>query len=136
MQFSRFFCLLVVVGLVLVYNNGVDAKKHKEQKPKGTIECNLCHFIVQEVDNWLDANETESWIIRQVNKVCNTTLFRDHSKVCDAIVDYGVEEFIEFIETHETPDEVCGPDQLNLCPSQRQLLEKLNKLQKLYKQNK
>jgi len=86
---------------------------------KGTIECDLCHFVVQEVETWLSQNQTQTFIIKQIDRLCNTDLFKNNAKVCEAILTFGVEEFIAFIEQAETPENVCGPDQLNLCSNKR-----------------
>eukprot|EP01119_Soliformovum_irregulare_P026127 TRINITY_DN986_c0_g1_i1.p2 TRINITY_DN986_c0_g1~~TRINITY_DN986_c0_g1_i1.p2 ORF type:complete len:107 (-),score=25.86 TRINITY_DN986_c0_g1_i1:47-367(-) len=84
-------------------------------EPQGAIECDLCKFIVQEVDDALARNSTQEAIILEIGKTCTLSIFKNHAAVCKSILDYGILETIKFIETNETPDNVCGQHQLNLC---------------------
>jgi len=85
--------------------------------PEDTIECDLCHFIVGEVTNYLEQNKTQTFIIKEIVRVCSTELFKDYAQVCESIIEFGVQEFILFIQTEETPTNVCGPLKLDLCSS-------------------
>jgi len=108
--------LLVLLCCVVALSTFISSKP-KTSLVAGTIECDLCHFVVKEIDGWLAENQTEVFIINEVDKMCNTDLFKNHAKVCEAIVAYGVDELIAFVEESETPENACGPDQLNLCSS-------------------
>jgi len=110
----KFIALFIFCSVALVCN--VECAPSKP-RAGGMVECNLCHWLAGQVESWLEDQKTEDWIINEIDVVCNTTIFVNYSKVCEAIVQFGVDEFVQFIENTETPEEVCGPDQLDLCSS-------------------
>lgn len=73
--------LLVIVGL-LAFQVG-NAKG-------GAIECELCHFIVKEIDSLLESHAVHSFIEKEVNKTCNLAIFQKYSSVVRPIRAYVI----------------------------------------------
>jgi len=114
------FVLLVLFCVAVSLSEGHFLKKDV----KGTIDCDLCKFIVNDIDNLLQANRTINFIEKEINRVCETDLFKKHAQVCDSILDYGVVQLIHFISVEETPETVCTT-QLKLCTSPKGTHKKL-----------
>jgi hypothetical protein len=65
--------------------------------PDATIECDLCHFIVKEVDSWLAENKTEQFILHEISKICDSSLFQKHSKVVSYKIFFNIEDSLTIL---------------------------------------
>jgi len=90
-------------------------------------DCAICQQIVSFVENWVENNSSIADIEQYLEIVC--TLAPDTwQQPCDALVDYGVEEVIEWIQENENATTLCS--QLNLCSSPKKLSAPLRKAPK------
>jgi len=99
--------------------------------PVQAQQCAICEQIVSFVENWVANNESVSTIEKYLEIIC--TLAPDSwQQACDALVDYGVEEAIQWIIENENSTELCS--QLELCGTQPvRKLGKISGFQKLKK---
>eukprot|EP01113_Clastostelium_recurvatum_P010694 TRINITY_DN15353_c0_g2_i3.p2 TRINITY_DN15353_c0_g2~~TRINITY_DN15353_c0_g2_i3.p2 ORF type:complete len:159 (-),score=58.10 TRINITY_DN15353_c0_g2_i3:84-515(-) len=82
--------------------------------PPVSIECELCHVIVQVVEGWIEANKTEDAIQKDLQAFCN--FFTRQSKTtCSNIAEKDTHAIIEWIKTKEDPYEACSKSQLGYC---------------------
>jgi len=84
--------------------------------PAASQQCQICEQIVTFLENWIENNATSTAIEQYLEIVC--TLAPDTwQQPCDAIVDYGVEEAIQWIQENENATSLCA--QLELCSSKK-----------------
>jgi len=85
-----------------------------EETAKPTAgECNACQGLLVAIENWLEANSTETVIANDLlNVVC--PLVPALETTCDQIFKFGVPTAITWLETSEDPATVCT--QLGVCP--------------------
>lgn len=75
--------------------------------------CSICKLLVSTIDMWLKENATVQQIEQRLESICNL-LGKTVAPMCDALVEAGVPEVINWIETHEDPHTVCYV-QLKFC---------------------
>jgi saposin len=80
---------------------------------KAQGECDICQTVVQLIEGWVENNATVSQIEQYLDGICN--LIPSYGAICQAIVNQGIPEIIQFIEQNETPQQICT--QLGLCSS-------------------
>jgi len=86
------------------------------------LECQACGAAIQFVEHWLGQNQTEAWIVHELDDtVCKFIPYIQST--CDAIAASGVPKLISWIEAHENPTVVC--QQLKVCPSNAAMLLRL-----------
>jgi len=75
-------------------------------------DCAICQQIVSFLENWIENNSSVATVEQYLEIVC--TLAPDTwQQPCDALVDYGVEEAIQWIQENENATTLCS--QINLC---------------------
>jgi len=77
-------------------------------KPKAVKQSNVCgdcEEVIGYIENWLNNTENSYEVVVAVEVVC--TFMPEWETTCDYIVEYGVDDLIDFIETEEQPDAVC-----------------------------
>jgi predicted component of type VI protein secretion system len=80
--------------------------------PVKSQNCVICEEIVDFIENWMESNASVNTIEQYLEIVC--TLAPDTwQQPCDALLDYGVEEAIQWIEENENASSLCS--QLQLC---------------------
>jgi len=85
----------------------------------GSLDCTLCTFLVTEIEDALGDGTTVTWIESHViNATCSLAIFLKYNTVCNTILDYGLIEFIKYVETYQTAEVVCGSTEFNFCSSQ------------------
>jgi len=92
-------------------------------KPQDT-NCDLCTYVVGLVENWLESNDTISTVVARLETFCS--FVPGFEQVCDQIVEYGVHEFVAYIENNEQPTTVCT--QLGLCKSKKSCQKSMTSL--------
>lgn len=80
---------------------------------KAQGECDICQTVVQLIEGWVESNATVSQIEQYLDGICN--LIPSYGAICQAIVNQGIPEIIQYIEQNETPQQICT--QLGLCSS-------------------
>jgi len=83
----------------------------KDAKIRQTAECDTCEEAIGYIDNWLSNSNDQQEVITAVEVIC--TYFPEWSATCDAIVQAGVPQVINWILTNENATVVCT--QLTLC---------------------
>jgi len=77
-----------------------------------SVECSLCKFIVQYVDNVVQNNKSEAAIEAALEKVCTILPHALNSSCVKFVEDYGP-ILVQLIEKYGTPDLVC--DAIKFC---------------------
>jgi len=92
--------------------------------PVASQQCQICEQIVTFIENWIENNESITAIEQYLEIVC--TLAPDTwQQPCDALVDYGIEEAIQWLEENENATALCS--QLELCSSKAKTSKLLSK---------
>ena len=94
---------------VLTYRQAMKAK---------SIGCDICTWIVTEIDKIILDNTTMDEIIVQVEKLCSSldNYFPGAGQTCNALVEMYLPQIIEqLVENQLSPEKVCGV--LTLCPA-------------------
>jgi saposin len=88
-------------------------KVHKPKpKPKSRDEnCFLCETVIETIEDWVESNATEQQIEANLEALC--ALVPGFEAQCDAIVQQGVPQVVQWIQKNESPTQVC--DQLGFC---------------------
>jgi len=79
--------------------------------------CTACTFVTQQVENYLEANHTESEILVFLEKDCDVLGVIDKKLVaaCQAVVEQYGPTIIQMLINKESPDTICT--QIGLCNS-------------------
>jgi saposin len=77
--------------------------------------CTMCELVVTYVQAYLNNNQTEAQIVKELEQFCQMV----GSAQCKAMVDQYIPQIIEYIEKDYTPQEVCT--QLGLCISAKKV---------------
>jgi saposin len=86
------------------------------KKPKD-INCDMCTYVIQSMESWLEQNATVQQIEQNLETLC--ALIPGFTAQCDAIVLQEVPQIIQWIEQNESPNDICT--QLGFCNSTRRL---------------
>ena len=70
-----------------------------------SAECDVCKLVVDGIEYFIEDKHTEEEVIAYLEALCG--MFQ-HVEVCDKIVEYGVEEFIELIKSQYGAAVVCN----------------------------
>jgi len=84
-----------------------------ETTSNNNYECALCMIIVNTLEHWIEENVPRDKIKEKFEQVCS--LIPSFEKQCDAIMEQGLDEFLDWIEEEENPKVVCR--QMNFCDS-------------------
>jgi len=84
--------------------------------PAAAQDCAICQQIVSFMENWIQNNASIATIEQYVEIVC-TLAPESWQQPCDALVDYGVEEAVQFIEQNGNATQLCG--EIGLCSSMK-----------------
>nr|XP_004656049.1 proactivator polypeptide-like 1 [Jaculus jaculus] len=93
---------------------GLSRKKSEIQMQSG-LTCEVCLSVIQELDQWLETNSTETMISHALERVCSimpTSLVQQ----CITLVDTYSPSLVQFV-TRVTPDQVCQT--IRLCNNRR-----------------
>jgi len=80
-------------------------------------KCSECELLVSMVEKWLEENSTEAQIIAYLESLCKHV--PGYEQICDQIMVYGVDWFVNYIMNNENPDAVCK--QLHMCVSEMKM---------------
>ena len=82
---------------------------------ENNIECSLCKWSTHEIENFLSSNFTETKVESSLTTACSY-LPEKYQKLCDTTIVPLVPQIIEYLDSHETPDAICG--QLHFCSAE------------------
>merc|ERR1712209_49831 len=95
-----------------------DQHQHKnEGNTHWSIGCDICTFVVTEIDKILVAAETEQAAIDAIEQLCAQldSIFPGATASCNALVETYLPQIIEGLVNNQlSPASVCGT--LTLCP--------------------
>jgi len=77
--------------------------------------CSMCELVVTYVQAYLNNNQTEAEIVKELEQFCQMI----GSAQCKALVDQYIPQIIEYIEKDYTPQQVCT--QIGLCTSSKKV---------------
>jgi len=83
----------------------------------GNTRCDICKWIVEQVERELKTNNSEQQIINNVSKQCSIFILHSAVTECQTLVKQFVPKIIIALENKETPDVICKD--LNLCKKNR-----------------
>merc|ERR1711997_343703 len=89
---------------------------YKQALKAKSIQCDLCTFVITELDQLLVADSTEAQIIEQVEKLCTALdgVFAGAGASCNALVEPYLPQIIEGLVNNQlSPSAVCSA--LTLC---------------------
>jgi len=98
---------IIVLILALV---AFQAVKAEDLAPQNTA-CDACQYVVGLVENYIDANYTVDQITNFLEQWCDYV--PQFAQICDQVVQYGIQDFIAYVETNEDPSTFCK--QVQLC---------------------
>jgi len=75
--------------------------------------CFMCETLVQAIEGWLNDSATVQQIEQSLEQLC--ALIPGFQATCDAIVEQGVPQIIQWLEQNESPQQICV--QLGMCTS-------------------
>lgn len=73
--------------------------------------CSECEEVVQLVEGYLLNNSTLTQVEQALDAICQYV--QGYEAVCEKLIDYGLQEAIQFIKENESPQTLCG--QIGLC---------------------
>jgi saposin len=76
------------------------------------VTCEVCQFILGEIEKYIQANSTEQQVTAVVEKIC-TVLPKAYTGVCKAFIDQYSKQIIEALVGKYPPKQVC--QQIGLC---------------------
>lgn len=74
--------LLVVVTLLAF--QVVDARK-PETRTDDSMQCQLCKFIVQEIETLLESDAAHAFIEKEINRTCSLAIFQKYEELVSSI---------------------------------------------------
>jgi len=80
----------------------------------GDVKCSLCQLIVTYVEDFVEKNQSEAFIVKELEKLC-AALPGAFRQPCDQIVDQYAPQLIHWLIKKENPDAFCSS--VKLCPS-------------------
>jgi hypothetical protein len=84
-------------------------------RPESTLNlgagCNICKYVVGLVEEWLAQPTTVAEVTGYVKSMCTHVGGLD--AMCEQVVEFGVAEFVQYVETNELPATFC--EQVHLC---------------------
>ena len=114
---------LIVLLAGLCMASAIPAKKvspvmtYKQAMRAKSIGCDICTFVVTEIDKILVAAETEQAAIDAIEQLCAQldSIFPGATASCNALVETYLPQIIEGLVNNQlSPASVCGT--LTLCP--------------------
>lgn len=94
----------------------VSPRKKSEIQMKSGLTCELCLEVVQELDQWLESNSTETMISHTLKRVCSK-MPAPIVQQCVTLVDTYSPSLVQLVAS-VAPEKVCKA--IRLCRSQRQ----------------
>jgi len=82
---------------------------------KPEADCDICQTLVQAIEGWMEQNQTETQIEADLDTVCKYMTIWD--SVCETMVNTGVPQIVQWIETNEDPNVVCS--QIGICAAKK-----------------
>ena len=118
----KFFTAFLFAGLVVAASSASVTPKmsYKQALRAKSIGCDVCTFIVTEIDKLLAADSTIDTIVEQVEKLCGSLegIFPGSGSACNSLVESYLPQIIEgLVDNQLSPSSVCGL--LTLCPAAR-----------------
>jgi len=110
--FVLFFCT----------NAKVPIRKETKLSSTESIKCSLCHIITTYVEDFVAKNQSQAFIIKELDNLCNA-LPVSFRPPCQQIVDDYAPKLIKWILNKENPDAFCLS--VHLCDSTDVELPKL-----------
>ena len=104
MKATLFLLAICLASPLLVYS-----------QEENNIECSLCRWSTSEIENFLSSNFTETKVESSLATACSY-LPEKYERLCDTTIIPLVPQIIEYLNSHETPDAICG--QLHFCPTE------------------
>ncbi|XP_037386321.1 proactivator polypeptide-like 1 [Talpa occidentalis] len=101
--------------------NGVPSLELASPRRRGEVQmqagltCEVCLEVVQQLEQWLDTNSTETMISHALERVCNAMPIQIAHQ-CVTLVDRYSPSLVEFV-TRVSPEQVCTA--VKLCGSRR-----------------
>jgi len=80
----------------------------------GDVKCSLCQLIVTYVEDFVEKNQSEAFIIKELEHLC-AALPGAFRQPCDQIVEQYAPQLIHWLIKKENPDAFCSS--VKLCPS-------------------
>lgn len=93
----------------------VSPRKKSEVQMQAGLTCEVCLQVIQELDQWLESNSTETLISRALERVCSV-MPKAIEQQCVTLVDAYGPSLVHLV-TRITPEKVC--DTIRLCGSRR-----------------
>ncbi|XP_058402649.1 proactivator polypeptide-like 1 [Diceros bicornis minor] len=93
----------------------VSPRKKSVVQMKASLTCEVCLEVVQELDQWLESNSTETMISHALERVCSTTP-ASLVQQCVTLVDTYSPSLVQLV-ARVTPEKVCKA--IRLCGSRR-----------------
>ena len=113
--------VLLLAGLAMTSAVSTSPKMAYSQMLKAkSIQCDICTFIVTEIDKLLVDDSNIDAIIVEVEKLCSSIdgVFPGAGASCNALVETYLPQIIEGLVNNQlSPASVCGA--LTLCPAKK-----------------
>jgi len=81
------------------------------EKQLGGLVCDECHAVVNTIEVWLDNTNNQDEVITAIEVIC--TGFSEWDATCDSMIEAGIPEVVNWIDTNENSTVVC--QQLGSC---------------------
>jgi len=92
--------------------------KNSTVEVTSSAECEICQFVVGEIENDLKSNKTVDEIVKRLESICNYT--RDFKTECNDVVTNYVPDIINRLINGDDPQQVC--DHVKLCTNVTRLV--------------
>jgi len=99
------------IKFIIKYIQNLDSKQTCEyiyicNSKTRDIKCSYCKFIISELINYINNNHNIDEIKKFIISICNNTTYK-YSNVCINILNYELDEFIEFLKLANNPEYIC-----------------------------
>jgi len=86
--------------------NAISVRKDTILPLSQSIKCSICHILVTYVEEFIQRNQSEAFIIRELNNLCKA-LPSGFGPACTQIVSEYAPKIISWIVNKEDPDKFC-----------------------------
>ena len=91
-----------------------DTQETTQNDYNGGVECGLCLWGTEKIEDYLEANYTETKLENEMTALCND-IPGQFGELCQQLIVPNIPVIIEKMEEKETPDTIC--QQLHACDS-------------------
>jgi len=82
---------------------------------KGPVVCDGCKILIDAIHAWVNCQSTRNFIDALFDKMCLLFQKTDFQPVCENIVNYGIDQVIQFVQSELSSDKVCT--KIKACPA-------------------